>query len=453
MTSVSTFPPAQMAVDSTPGLKRIDFARGWPNPAHIPADHLLRSAQCVLENPAVANPGLLYGPDEGSAPLRRNIAEWLGEYYQVREAISPQRICITGGASQNLASVLQVFTDPVYTRNVWMVEPTYHLAERIMDDAGFAGRIYGVPEDDEGIDLDFLESGLRQAEDKAELEKNTHPPARPWRKIYKHVIYAVPSFSNPSGKMMSLGHREQLVRLARKYDALLVTDDVYDFLQWPADVERPLEDHFHAFQPRLVDIDRYLDGGPADEWGHAISNGSFSKLIGPGTRCGWAEATIKVAYGLSQVGQSRSGGAPSQFTSTIINQCFENHFLQDHVNVLLRDLLGESYRTMRSHIEQKLIPRGVTTPRPSPANVAGGYFTWITLPAPLRAAEIVKRAQEDENLYLAPGDIFRVAGDPHGAQDRFSNCLRLCYAWEDVSEISEGIERLARVLDRAKADL
>lgn len=126
-------------------------------------------------------------------------------------------------------------------------------------------------------------------------------PPRPWRKIYKHVIYAVPTFANPSGKVMSLDHRERLVRLARQYDALLVTDDVYDFLQWPSSPggNRELQDH--ACVPRLVDVDRYLDGGPVDEWGHAISNGSFSKLIGPGTRTGWAEATEKVAYGLSQV--------------------------------------------------------------------------------------------------------------------------------------------------------
>lgn len=123
---------------------------------------------------------------------------------------------------------------------------------------------------------------------------------QPWRKIYKYIIYAVPTFANPSTKIMSLDHREKLVRLARKYDALLVADDVYDFLQWSATPGARLISPDHAYLPRLVDIDRYLDGGPVDEWGHAVSNGSFSKLIGPGARTGWAEGTEKVAYGLSQ---------------------------------------------------------------------------------------------------------------------------------------------------------
>jgi DNA-binding transcriptional MocR family regulator len=56
-----------------------------------------------------------------------------------------------------------------------MVAPTYFLAARIMDDAGFAGRLRGIPEDDEGIDLDFLERELRAAEENALQSGNTEP--------------------------------------------------------------------------------------------------------------------------------------------------------------------------------------------------------------------------------------------------------------------------------------
>lgn len=153
----------------------IDLLTGWPNPALLPAPELLRSATTVLTTSSIFQPALQYGPDEGYGPLRAHIAQWLGEFYQTAEPISPSRICITGGASQNLACVLAVFTDPVYTRNVWMVEPTYHLAGRIIDDAGFAGRVRGVPEDEEGIDLEFLERALQAAEDKALAEGNTDP--------------------------------------------------------------------------------------------------------------------------------------------------------------------------------------------------------------------------------------------------------------------------------------
>jgi DNA-binding transcriptional MocR family regulator len=102
---------------------------------------------------------------------------------------------------------------------------------------------------------------------------------------------------------MSLRRREQLVRLARKYDALIVTDDVYDHLHWPAsptDTATASRQEHRALMPRIVDIDRTLDGGPKDEFGNAVSNGSFSKIMGPGCRVGWAEGTPKFVWGISQ---------------------------------------------------------------------------------------------------------------------------------------------------------
>ena len=98
---------------------------------------------------------------------------------------------------------------------------------------------------------------------------------------------------------MTLDRRRALVRLARKYDALIITDDVYDMLQWPASSGDDTTLN-KAYLPRMVDVDRYLDGGPVDEYGHAVSNGSFSKIAGPGCRTGWAEGTEKLAFGLSQ---------------------------------------------------------------------------------------------------------------------------------------------------------
>ena len=106
---------------------------------------------------------------------------------------------------------------------------------------------------------------------------------------------------------MSLRRREEFLQVAREYDALIITDDVYDFLQWPSKVTS--ETHVaaveHAHLPRIVDIDRYLDGGAerpgADGFGNAVSNMSFSKISGPGLRCGWCEGTTKFISGVAEV--------------------------------------------------------------------------------------------------------------------------------------------------------
>lgn len=104
---------------------------------------------------------------------------------------------------------------------------------------------------------------------------------------------------------MSLVRRQELVSVAREYDALVLTDDVYDQLQWPASPTATTTALEKAVLPRIVDVDRWFEGGPerpvADGFGNAVSNGSFSKIAGPGCRTGWAEGTEKFTYALSQV--------------------------------------------------------------------------------------------------------------------------------------------------------
>ena len=101
---------------------------------------------------------------------------------------------------------------------------------------------------------------------------------------------------------MSLERRQQLVTVAREYDALVVTDDVYDQLQWTTS-SGPSPALKEAAEPRIVDIDRFFEGGTeragADGFGNAVSSGSFSKIVAPGCRSGWAEGTVKFASGLS----------------------------------------------------------------------------------------------------------------------------------------------------------
>jgi DNA-binding transcriptional MocR family regulator len=94
---------------------------------------------------------------------------------------------------------------------------------------------------------------------------------------------------------MSLCRRQELVKLARDYDALIVTDDVYDQLQWPATLDNEQHDYsiMKAVLPRLVDVDKSFEGGAeregSDGFGNVASNASFSKICGPGVRTGWVE--------------------------------------------------------------------------------------------------------------------------------------------------------------------
>jgi DNA-binding transcriptional MocR family regulator len=143
-----------------PPKRPINLLRGWPNASLLPQAQLLAASQTALSNQSVATDGMLYGPDDGYLPLRQEISKWLSSFYDCPDEV--QRICITGGASQNLACILQVFTDPSVTRAVWMVAPCYFLACRIFEDAGFVGRLRAVPEDADGIDVHYLQREIEK---------------------------------------------------------------------------------------------------------------------------------------------------------------------------------------------------------------------------------------------------------------------------------------------------
>jgi aspartate/methionine/tyrosine aminotransferase len=118
---------------------------------------------------------IFLGPDWGDERLRQALAKWLTDFYSPATPIDVDRLSITGGASQNLGCLLQTFTDPVYTRNIWIVAPAYMLAFRIFDDSGFNGKLRAVPEDDEGLDIEFLQTAIEKSEQEAKSKGNNAP--------------------------------------------------------------------------------------------------------------------------------------------------------------------------------------------------------------------------------------------------------------------------------------
>lgn len=291
------------AVKSKPA-ELINLQLGWPSPRLFAGKSVLNGAEQVLSSEAETRTALIYGPHIGHHPLRESIASWLSSVYST--SVTHDRICVSNGASAHLSSITMKFTDPSYTRNIFLVEPTYFLACPIFEDNGFQGKLRGIPECESGIDIEFLERELCATESAAteavKLDGRIDGPAlktgKNYPKIYKYVVYIVPTFSNPSGKTLDLHSRQRLVKLARQYDALIVADDVYDFISWPANSTEP-NNTVGTVLPRLVDVDREMEG--YTKWGNTISNGSFSKIIGPGIRVGWSDSSADFAVILAEV--------------------------------------------------------------------------------------------------------------------------------------------------------
>ncbi len=250
---------------------------------------------------------------------------------------------------------------------------------------------------------------------------------------------------------MSLQRRTELVQLARQHNALIITDDVYDLLQWPTSTtsaELHSATMAGAILPRLTDVDRALSPHPSDpkEFRHTLSNGSFSKILGPGVRTGWADASPVFSYGLSQCGSSRSGGCPSQLVATMIALLLQDGSLEENISNVLIPSYARRWKKMMDAIEIHLVPLGVRVSKVSleGKDVFGGYFIWFELPESLSAGRVAARAMETESLIVAQGDMFEVYGDEEAA--RFDRWMRVCFAWENEELLVEGIDRLGKVI-------
>ncbi len=302
-------------------------------------------------------------------------------------------------------------------------------------------------------------SMLNQHTDRQDHNPPFKPPVPHLRKLYRHVIYLVSTSANPSGKTLSLARREALVHLARRHDALIISDDVYDLLQWPtssppsSSPEVPVPpSSLPPILPTLSQLDALLpyQDSPSGTsvFSHAISNGSFSKLVGPGVRTGWIHASPAFAAGFAHTGTNRSGGAASQLAGAIVWRMMAVGDLQRHLDGVVRPLLKRRHALMGDVVGRVLGPLGVRVCEGGvrEAGVFGGYFLWLQLPAGLDAELVAERAREEEELVVAPGRLFEVTGDEAAA--RFPEHVRLCFSWEEEENIVEGVERLGSVVKR-----
>lgn len=373
----------------------VNFFRGHPSDSLLPSKQVLEAAKAVLGKPRntdcdedIRHP-LTYGTDPGALNVRQTLAEWTNR--TLGGSANADCINLTNGASFGAASALTQCCPPSYTRKAFVVSPTYFLINQILDDAGFSGRKVAIVEFDDGsLDLSTLETELKN--DFSDAVQDVNISSNEWLK-YKYVLYLVPSYSNPGGNTVPLKDRIQLLQLARKYDMLILCDEVYNWLHFGRPDEIPL----------LVTLDRRtLPPGSA---GNVIANFSISKIMGPGLRVGWQEAaTPQLAHWLSQTGAVMSGGTPAHLNTFIVKSLIDSGAVDEVLNELnmIYSRRAEVYRRTIS----KYFPHGTAI-----GGGKGGYFFWITLPSNFDSKEIETECKE-RGIIIAPGYHFEVTGDP-----------------------------------------
>jgi len=360
----------------------ISFAGGFPDPAAI-VQHGLRDVMGELGT-ASDDAALLYAPTDGLPGLR----SYLTQRLEAREGRAPAsaELVVTSGGIEAMQLLARVFIDAGDT--VVVEAPTYLGAQ--MSFAAAEAEIVTVAVDDEGMDI-------------AELAEIVAAGVRP------KLVYTNPDHQNPAGVTLGSERRGALVELARRHGFLVVEDVAYREFAYDG---KPLESLW-ALAPDVV-----------------VQIGTFSKIFAPGTRLGWAVGPVEVVEGLVWAKQMSD-----QCASALAQRVIEEYGRRGHLDRQVERATGlyaERCRRMLECLEAEM-PAAVTWTRP-----AGGFFTWLTLPAELDAADVAVRSAE--------AGVALVPGGPFFPDDRGRSHLRVCFSRATLPEIEEGVRILGGVL-------
>ena len=368
-----------------PGIIELGF--GEPDPRLLPAELVREAAAGALEShgPACLAYGQLLGPPGLRDAVARRVAALEGS------PASAGDVVISGGNSQALDLVLTRFTRP---GDVVLVESsTFALALKTIRDHPV--EVVALPFDAGGLDVEALEAALDALDEAGKRVA---------------MLYAIPTYHNPSGVCLKAARRRRLVELARRRDLLVIEDDVYRELAY--DGPAP---------PSLWSLDRDAP---------VIRLGSFSKTLAPGLRVGWLNARPDLLERFASAGVLDSGGGISHFAACLTAEILGAGHYDAHV-ARLRAAYAARKGALAAALRQYL-PAGCTFVTP-----AGGFFIWVTLPPGADTGRLLPAA-EARGVSYAPGAPFCSDGDARG--------LRLAFSFYDESTLAEGARRLGAAL-------
>jgi len=361
----------------------ISFAGGVPSPETFPAEAMSEIAARVIRDRREVS--LQYGPTRGLPRLCEGIARICEER---RIACTTAGVMVTTGSQQALDLIAHTLLDP---GDVVLVElPTY-----IGGSASFFARsavLAGVAQDDEGIVPESLD----------EVASRTKPK----------LLYTIPNFQNPSGRLMTQARRDAVLKLASKHGFLIIEDDPYGELLYVEGADTtPMKSR--------------------DEEGRVIYLGSFSKVLAPGLRCGWILAPGALSTQLEIAKQA------ADLCSGMLDQSIVDEFCATGALAPQIEKVRAFYRGKRATLIDALSRH--FSGRAEWTSAAGGLFTFVTMHDDIDTASRVADA-------VARGVAF-IPGGPFFVDGSGRNTMRLTFAKETDERIQEGIKRLAEVFD------
>ncbi|MEP9371277.1 PLP-dependent aminotransferase family protein [Mesorhizobium sp. KR1-2] len=362
----------------------MSFGGGYPDASLFPLEQL----EAVFRASIAGNgrEALQYTVSNGSPKLREQIATRM-----TRDGIAcgADNVLILQGGQQGLDLVAKMLVDKgdvIVTEN-----PTFLGALIAFNPC--EPRYAAVRMDDDGMDMDDLERTL---------ERN--PGAK--------LIYTVPDFQNPTGVTLSLERRKKLVELANRFDLVVLEDTPYREIRYQGEPIPPIKSF--------------------DTGGRVIYLGSFSKILAPGLRLGWAVASEEL---IQQLGLLKLAADTqcSTLNMAAVSLFLEKYDIDSHIASIRqtyrhkKDLMLETIR--------RTFPQDVVFTEPS-----GGLFTWLTFPDGFDTARFMA------DYALPEAKVAYVPGATFFPLEQEVNHARVSYSTQADEVIVKGITALGKLL-------
>ena len=325
-----------------------------------------------------------YGDPQGEPRLRAAIAEYLAAARGVH--CRPEQIVLTAGTQQGLSLAARILIDPGAT--AWVEDPCYAAAFDIL--AAAEARIVPVAVDDQGLDIET---------------------AAACRSPAPQLVYTTPSRQYPLGMAMPLQRRLALIAWAEREGVWIVEDDYESEFQRPG----------RAF-PSLQGLDRA---------GRVIYLGTFSKLLFPSLRLGYAvlppDLVAPFAAARHLTDRQSSGLIQAIMTEFLLEGHFARHLKR------MRAHYADRQQFLIAEVSRRL--GGLLEIRPAES----GMYLTAWLPRGWNDRAVAASLAEVGVVTLPLSALTLGTARPPG--------LVLGYAGLGETAISRGVERMAGVLE------
>ena len=348
------------------------------SPNLVPIDVLRRSIQRALKHSQQED--FLYSDRHGHIRLREALVQhWAEDGLFIHK----DDIFISNGCMPALSVVIQVLTQ----QGDSIIVPTPNFNGQLQLLASLKRKIVEIPAHHEGFDLIRLEHEMKNSGAK--------------------VCLLTANYQNPLGFCLSNEDKQQIAKLAEKYQCYVLEDDIY--AECGFDLSRPL---------------------PIRHWdkhGFVIYCGSVSKSLSPAYRVGWFCISKKLQHLRAQIiNLNVVVNTPLQLglADLIYSRAYREHLSK------LRPKLMHQVEQYRQYIIQAFQGIDIRLNQPK-----GGYSLWLQFPSKIQSLKMYYFAQK-EGINIVPGIVF-------GEDKRYSNCIRLNAGHVLTLEIQQAIQTLA----------